>query len=115
MLDSSKLLAVKAIHTLIWMFFNLILVYLFYAAVTDQVDYWFWLGIGLIGLECIILILNRWACPLSAIARNYTDSTKDNLDIYIPNWLAKYNTTIYSALFVILMGVYLIRVRKLGF
>jgi len=115
MLDTSKLIVIKAIHTVIWIFFNLVLVYLFYAAVADKVDYWFWLGIGLIGLECIILILNRWACPLSAIARKYTDSTMDNFDIYIPNWLAKYNKTIYSTLFVILVGIYLIKVLKLGF
>jgi hypothetical protein len=100
---STKLYLIKLIHTLVWLFFNLVLVYLFYAAMTGQVDIKFWVGIGLISLECIILIFNRWTCPLSPMARKYTASTADNFDIFLPNWLAKYNIPIYSTLFVILM------------
>jgi hypothetical protein len=33
------------------------------------------------------------------MARNYSDSTSDNFDIFLPNWLAKYNKLIYSTIF----------------
>ena len=105
--NSVKLSLVKSIHTLVWLFFNLVLIYLFYAAITDQVDVKFWVGLGLIFLECVILIVNRWTCPLSPMARKYTDSSEDNFDIFLPNWLAKYNIQIYSTLFVILMLILL--------
>jgi len=103
---SIELIVVKLVHTIIWVFFNLVLAYMFYAVITDQVDQWFWIGVGLIGLECLILLLNKWTCPLSPIARKYTDSPKDNFDIYIPNWLAKHNKLVYSILFLLLMVIY---------
>ncbi|MGI9551053.1 MAG: hypothetical protein ACR2MT_07630 [Aurantibacter sp.] len=102
----TKLIVVKLVHTVIWVFFNLVLVYMFYVVITDQVDYWFWIGVGLIALECAVLLMNKWTCPLSPIARKYTDSSKDNFDIYIPNWLAKHNKLIYSILFLLLMLIY---------
>jgi hypothetical protein len=39
-------------------------------------------------------------CPITLIARKYSDSTKANFDIYLPNWLAKYNKQIYTTLFI---------------
>jgi hypothetical protein len=38
-------------------------------------------------------------CPLTVIARKYSDSTKANFDIFLPNWLAKYNKLIYTSIF----------------
>ena len=101
-----ELIVVKLVHTVIWVFFNMVLGYMFYAVINDNVNHWFWIGIGLIGLECAVLVANKWTCPLSPIARKYTDSTKDNFDIYIPNWLAKHNKLIYSILFVLIMLIY---------
>ncbi|MDH3492439.1 MAG: hypothetical protein OEM82_02730 [Acidobacteriota bacterium] len=111
MSDNFKLAIVKTIHTVIWIFFNVVLAYLFYAAYTNRVGFWFWMGVALIGLECLILLLNGWTCPLSPIARRYTDSTSDNFDIYIPVWLAKHNKLIYTILVAILIAVYLVRVE----
>ena len=102
----TKLIMVKLIHTIIWVFFNLVLAYLFYAVITNKVDYRFWIGVGFIGLEGLVLALNNWTCPLAPIARKYTDSQKDNFDIYIPNWLAKHNKLIYTIIFLLIMLVY---------
>jgi hypothetical protein len=106
--NASKLIIVKSVHTLIWLFFNLVLIYLFYVVITNKINYWFWIGLGLIGLECLVLVLNKWTCPLSPIARKYTDNTRDNFDIYIPNWLAKYNKIIYGILFLPLALFYIL-------
>jgi hypothetical protein len=59
---------------------------LFYAAYHDQIDYWFWIGIGLIGLKCLVPVL--------------------------PNWVARHNKTIYSIIFIILLIVYFIQVGE---
>jgi hypothetical protein len=42
-------------------------------------------------------------CPLTLVARQYSDSTKDNFDIYLPNWLAKYNKLIYTTIFILIV------------
>lgn len=53
-------------------------------------DLWLWIGYGFVFLEGITLLTFKFVCPLTLIARKYSNSTKDNFDIYLPNWLAKY-------------------------
>jgi hypothetical protein len=48
--------------------------------------------------EGIVLLVSGNVCPITTVARNYSDSTKENFDIYLPNWLAKYNKEIYSVI-----------------
>lgn len=104
MRDQSKLILIKTVHTLIWLFFNVVIFYMLYAAITNKLDKWLWIGYGLFVLEGIVLLLFKFFCPLTILARKYSDSTKENFDIYIPNWLAKYNKRIYtSILFVIII------------
>ena len=110
MQDQKKLFYIKLIHTIVWLFFNGVLIYLFYALITDQINIWFWLGIGAIFVECLILIRNGWNCPISPLARKYTDSTLDNFDIFLPNLIAKYNIHIYSTLFGVLVLFYILKV-----
>ena len=42
--DAAKLVLVKSFHTLVWLFFNGVLIYLFIAVIRDRLDIWFWLG-----------------------------------------------------------------------
>lgn len=42
---------------------------------------------------------NRGRCPLTTIAARYTDDRRDNFDIYLPLWLARYNKVIFGSLF----------------
>jgi hypothetical protein len=37
---------------------------------------------------------------LTGVAARYTDERTANFDIYLPLWLARYNKTIFGALFV---------------
>jgi hypothetical protein len=103
MKNNSKLILVKIIHTLVWLFFNVVLFYMAYAVIINKIDKFIWIGIGLIILEGIVLMLFNKMCPLTVIARKYSDSTKDNFDIYLPNWLAKWNKVIYTTLFVVII------------
>jgi len=54
---------------------------------------------ALVLLECVILVANRWRCPLTGMAAKFTEDRKDNFDIYLPNWLARHNKTIFGSLF----------------
>ncbi|PHR13211.1 MAG: hypothetical protein COA40_06875 [Aequorivita sp.] len=97
--NSRKLLFIKIVHTVIWLFFNVVIFYLLYAAITDKIDSWVWICIGLVIIEALVLLAFKMFCPLTVLARKYSDSTRDNFDIFLPNWLAKYNKLIYSAIF----------------
>jgi hypothetical protein len=98
MTDALKLTLVKTIHTIIWVFFNVVIFYLLYAVIVNTIDKWVWICIGLIVLETIILLIFKSVCPVTLIAEKYSDSKKDNFDIYLPNWLARHNKRIYSVI-----------------
>ena len=99
----SKLILVKIIHTIIWLFFNVVLFYMAYAVIVNKIDKFVWIGIALIIGEGIVLIIFKKMCPLTIIARKYSDSTKDNFDIFLPNRLAKYNKLIYTIFFILII------------
>jgi hypothetical protein len=83
-----------------------------YAVMINKIDKFVWIGIGLIVLEGIVLLIFNKRCPLTIVARKYSDSQKDNFDIYLPNWLAKYNKLIYTTLFVLIIGRLIYRILK---
>jgi len=108
MSDQKKLVKVKILHTAIWIFFNIVLIYLYYAVITNQIGLLFWLGIGAFAVELIVLLIYKWNCPLTFVARNYSDSNLDNFDIYLPIWVARHNKTIYSILLGILLIIFIV-------
>ena len=101
MTPTIKLNITKTIHSIIWVFFNGVIFYLYYAVITNKIDKWVWICIGIILLEGIVLLVFKRSCPITLIARKYSDSTKDNFDIFLPNWIARYNKFIYTILFAI--------------
>ena len=98
MKGETKLILIKIVHTIIWLFFNVVIFYMLYAVLINKLDKWLWIGYGLFILEGIVLLLFKFSCPLTVMARKYSDSTKANFDIYIPNWLAKHNKLIYTSI-----------------
>jgi hypothetical protein len=112
MKNETKLTLIKTIHTLIWIFFNVVIFYMLYTAITNKIDFWLWAGYGLIFLESITLLIFSSYCPLTLIARKYSDSTKDNFDIYLPNWLAKNNKLIYTLILVVVIFITIYQVLK---
>jgi hypothetical protein len=106
--EESNLTLIKIAHTLIWVFFNFVIFYMLYAVIKNKLDVWLWLGYGLIILEGIILLIFNKMCPLTIMARKYSSSQKYNFDIYLPEWLARYNKQIYSiiVLIIILLTAY---------
>jgi hypothetical protein len=108
----TKLILVKSLHTVIWVFFNMVIFYMLYAALSNQLGTWLWLGYGLVCTEGIVLLIFKLHCPLSLVANKYSESTKDNFDIYLPNWLAKYTKLIYTSLMLIIVGITIYQLLK---
>ena len=106
----TNLTTIKIIHTIIWFFFNVVLFYMAYAVIVNKIDNYVWIGIGLILLEGIVLLSFKKMCPLTIMARKYSESTKDNFDIYLPNWLARNNKRIYTTFFIMIVCGILYRI-----
>ena len=109
MRDNTLLVLIKIIHTLIWIFFNVVIFYMLYAVIANKIDIWLWTGFGLVALEGLTLVAFKFFCPLTLLARRYSSSEKDNFDIYLPNWLAKYTKTIYTSIMGIILILTIIR------
>jgi hypothetical protein len=95
---SSALRIIKTVHTLIWIFF---------ASCVLAIPIFAWHGeytyaamfIGIVSVEILVLVFNRWRCPLTPIAARYTADRRDNFDIYLPEWLARHNKLIFGVLY----------------
>jgi hypothetical protein len=109
-LNKRRLFLIKLIHTLVWSVYAFIIFYLFIAAVTNNINFWVWFGVGMVMIEGMILLAYRWTCPMTLMARKYSDSGKHNFDIFLPEWVARYNKNIFMAIFFLSMVILVFRV-----
>jgi hypothetical protein len=91
--------AIKLLHTVIWAILAGSIIVLPFAGAFRRFR-WAAVLTGLVLLECCVLALNRGRCPLSDLAQQFTTDRADNFDIYLPNWLARYNKSIFGVWFV---------------
>ena len=92
------LLAIKLLHTIVWAFLAGCILALPIAGFTHHFE-WAVVLTAIIVIECGVLALNDGRCPLTDVAARYTDERTDNFDNYLPNWLARYNKTIFGTIF----------------
>jgi hypothetical protein len=95
----AALRAVKIAHTLAWALFAGCIVALPVFAWRGQLSVAM-LMIAVVSVEVLVLVANRFRCPLTSVAARYTDDRRDNFDIYLPLWIARYNKQIFGPLFV---------------
>jgi hypothetical protein len=99
---ANSLRLVKAAHTIVWGIF---------ATCIFAIPVLAWLGhdeqagllIMVVLVELLVLLVNHGNCPLTAVAARYTTDRRDNFDIYLPQWLARYNKLIFGSIY--LFGV----------
>ena len=98
MRDDRQLRYVKLVHTVVWAFF---------AGCIFAIPVLGWIGqlglagvlCGIVFLEVLVLMFNDWSCPLTPIAANYTEDRRANFDIFLPEWIARYNKEIFGSLY----------------
>ena len=92
------LVAVKLLHTLIWLFFAGCIVAIPVAGAFRQFHRAGVLS-SVVLAECAVLAANRGRCLLTGLAGRYTNERAENFDIYLPLWLARHNKAIFGTLF----------------
>lgn len=97
------LIAVKGLHTLVWVFFATCIVAIPVAAATNEFR-WAAILSGVVAVECAVLVLNRMRCPLTDLAGRYTEERAENFDIYLPLWVARHNQRIFGTLYALGMA-----------
>lgn len=97
----NKLISIKILHTIIWFVIGSAIIYMLYSAIIDDLNLFTWIGVGLSVGESIVILINKWTCPLTPLAAKYTKNREPNFDIYLPRWLAKYNKNIFIPIMLI--------------
>ena len=92
--------AIKAVHTIVWAFFAACIVAIPWVSWRGKYRLGAWLA-AIVLLEVVVLILNRWRCPLTSVASRCTADRHANFDIYLPEWLAARNKSIFGALYLV--------------
>lgn len=100
------LILIKLLHTIVWAIMSSATLYILYAGITNTFTPTLVVSILLLTLETLVLLFNKWRCPLTPLAEKYTRERTSNFDIYLPRWLAEHNKTIFGTLFV--FGVLLV-------
>lgn len=98
--SAGALRTVRLLHTLIWAIFAGCIVAIPIAAAAGRLRT-AGLLIAVVLIEVLVLLANRWRCPLTDVAARYTDDRRDNFDIFLPRWLARHNKSIFGTLFAV--------------
>jgi len=97
--EEHSLRIIKLVHTIVWAFFAGSIVAIPVLAWLDDYRAAL-LFIGIVLVEVVVLVINGMRCPLTGVAARYTDDRRDNFDIYLPEWLARYNKLIFGLLYI---------------
>jgi hypothetical protein len=103
-----NLRVVRLLHTLVWAVFAGCIATIPVLAVQSQFRAGAVLAAIVLG-EVVVLWLNGWRCPLTDVAARYTQDRRANFDIYLPEWLARYNKQIFGPLYGVGLVVLAIR------
>jgi hypothetical protein len=92
--------SIKLLHTAVWIFFAGCIFAIPAAGAKGEFRAAAMFS-GAVLIECAILACNRGRCPLTDLARRYTDERRDNFDIYLPLWLARNNKAVFGTIFLL--------------
>lgn len=92
------LVLIRLVHTIVWAFFVAAIAGIYLAAHLGRFGWAAACG-GVVLVEVLVLAANRMRCPLTPVAARYTASRAPNFDIYLPEWLARYNKEVFGTLY----------------
>jgi hypothetical protein len=88
-IGNAALVAVRTVHTLIWLSVELAVAYLIFTGLTKKSDRSVAVaGAGVLG-ESVVYLANGARCPLTGLAESLGADRGSVTDIYLPGWLAR--------------------------
>lgn len=90
---------IKVTHLAVFLSVTVLLAGFLYEVAADRISYLTWVTIGVFLGEGIVLLTNRWRCPLTAVAEDLGSKHGQVTDILLPKSIADHVWTIYTWLF----------------
>jgi len=94
---------------MIWAVMVAAIFYILYCGISGQSNTLLFVSLGIMLFEIVVLMLNHWSCPFTFMAKRMKEDWQDGDDIFIPQWLAIHNKTIFGTLLAI--GTVLVIIR----
>jgi hypothetical protein len=105
---SMALRLIKFAHTVAWAIFVAVIFAIPLASLREEHTLALELC-AVVGAEVTVLIITSWRCPLTYLAARYTRERQANFDIYLPEWLARYNKEIFGTFYVVFLVLAVVR------
>ena len=104
----NKIFVIKSIHTIIFYFMAVCLLYVLYCGITRTYNWILILAISAILIEGLALILNHWRCPLTTLANKLGAEKGSVTDTFLPSCITRnvFNISIVVfAISLVLLGL----------
>ena len=97
---NKKVFLIKFVHSILFWLMVFCLFYILYCAISRTYDWTLLTAIGIIILEGLSLVFNRWECPLTTLAEKYGAEKGSVTNIFLPAWCArnvfKFSTVLFA-------------------
>lgn len=91
----------KLVHSVIFLVMVAALGWILYAAIARRYDCVLVVALGLIFLEGLALLLNRFECPFTTMVRKHADVDVAITDLFLPEWCSRHTFPIATTIFVL--------------
>jgi hypothetical protein len=86
--DTTAVVGVKTLHTVIWASIETCMLYILAAGFTRRTDRRVAIAAGVVASETLVFAANGFRCPLTGLAESLGADSGSVTDIYLPAWLA---------------------------
>ncbi len=92
---------IRLIHSFLFFLIGICTIYVFMAAVLDEITTLTWIAFGVAVIELLALIFNDWRCPLTDLAENHGAEVGSVADLFLPQWLSDYLFPTFGIIFTV--------------
>jgi hypothetical protein len=96
---------IKLVHTVVFWVLSACVAYALWSGVTDRVDAWTGVAVGLLVIESVVLVSFGWTCPLTILAERQGAQRGSVTDIFLPKWLADRIFPVCGTLFAVSLAL----------
>lgn len=107
-----RLLILKVLHTTVWVVMVAMILHILYSGLANRIGRLTWVSIAVVLVEGFVLVLFKWNCPITLVARKYSVKQEPGFDLFVPRFIVEHNKTIFTCLY--LVGVLMVIVRALS-
>jgi hypothetical protein len=114
MTNERRLFAVKAVHSLVWLFVESSMVYIVVAGLRNRTDRRVAIASGIVAAESLVFAANGFHCPLTTVAESLGSDDGSVTDIFLPRWFAKNLPVIHVPLIGLAVVLHVRNLRRRG-